>query len=271
MLITTPATSHRELAKLLSPYLTERSVILLNPGRCFGAAEFRRILDLNKAATTAVVAETETILYTCRRQERRRVRLYALKNDVRLSSPSGKNPLVRLPVALGRFFRYEPNYLAVTLNNIGAMLHVAPVLLNIGLIEQPKLEFDYYYEAITPTIAKVIEKLDTERLMVGRLVGASLDSLPEWLGRMYGTRAKGIYAALGENAFYRNIPAPKTLQHRYLWEDIPFGLVALESVACYYHQPTPAITKLIELGELILGCDYRKQGTKYDELLPYLK
>ena len=66
ILITTPANSHAELASLIAKTLKKECLIVLNPGRTFGALEFRNILR-KIPNFKQTIAETQTIIYTCRK------------------------------------------------------------------------------------------------------------------------------------------------------------------------------------------------------------
>ena len=57
-----------------------------------------------------------------------------------------------------KYFSVENNIARTSLANIGMILHCAPVLMNIGWIENGKVAFKYYYDGISQTVAKYIEK-----------------------------------------------------------------------------------------------------------------
>jgi len=67
ILITTPANAHRELAQQIARYIKRETLIVLNPGRTFGALEFQEIYKRYNTKLRQTVAETQTILYTCRK------------------------------------------------------------------------------------------------------------------------------------------------------------------------------------------------------------
>ena len=68
----------------------------------------------------------------------------------------------RMPESLKKYFSVENNIARTSLANIGMILHCAPVLMNIGWIENGKVAFKYYYDGISQTVAKYIEKMDDE-------------------------------------------------------------------------------------------------------------
>jgi len=71
---------------------------------------------------------------------------------------------------------------------------------------------------------------------------------------------------LRSNPNYRSVKAPTTLDHRYLWEDVPMGLVPMSDVAGAVGVETPAIDRLIDEASGILGRDLRRAGRTLDKL-----
>ena len=67
ILITTPASSHKELAELIGKNINKSTVIVLNPGRTLGAVEFKNIYEQYNNKYSQIIAETQTIIYTCRK------------------------------------------------------------------------------------------------------------------------------------------------------------------------------------------------------------
>ena len=84
IMVTTPSSAHKDVAKMLAPYLDETYCVVLNPGRTFGAREFAKILIENGCTRLPLIAETQTIVYTCRRTDRNTVCIYALKKGIPL-------------------------------------------------------------------------------------------------------------------------------------------------------------------------------------------
>lgn len=66
------------------------------------------------------------------------------------------------------------------------------------------------------------------------------------------------------------IDAPKTINHRYLNEDVPNGLVPVESMGAALKVPTPAISLTIDMANAAMVKDYRGIGRKYEDLIVYL-
>lgn len=270
IMVTTPSSAHRDLARILAPYVDETYTIVLNPGRTFGALEFSQVLAENGCKSMPLIAETQTIVYTCRREKGNAVSIYALKNDVLISAIDSKDTqtvIDRLPECIREYFVPAKNYVETSLGNVGMILHCAPVLMNIGWIENDKVDFKYYYEGISYSIAHFLEKLDKERVEVSKAMGYPVESLVEWLKRTYGTTGENLFECLQNNKYYKSIDAPLTIHHRYIDEDVPTGLVPVEAAGVRMGVPTPNISLIIDLANAIMDKDYREIGRKYEIII----
>lgn len=270
ILVTTPSFAHKDIARILAPYMDDTYTVVLNPGRTFGILEFAKALKDNGCRKLPVIAETQSIVYTCRRDERNGVILYAIKDGIKLSVQQGGNAeevINRLPLPIKKNFVPARSFYETSFGNVGMILHCLPVLLNTGWIESKKTHFEYYYDGISETIADILEKLDYERVSIAEEFGCQVETVMQWLQRIYGTSGTNLYQNLQTNKYYAGIDAPQSLNHRYLEEDVPNGLVALESAGKYVGQKTPVTTLIIDLANLVMDTDYRKKGRDYGELI----
>ena len=63
------------------------------------------------------------------------------------------------------------NVLQTGLNNMGAIFHPALTLLNAGWIEATHGDYQFYIDGVTPSVARVLEVLDRERVTVAASLG----------------------------------------------------------------------------------------------------
>jgi len=56
------------------------------------------------------------------------------------------------------------------------------------------------------------------------------------------------------------------LQHRFLLEDIPYGMVPLESLGVVVGIPTPTTSAIIELANILAGRDFRVEARDLNNL-----
>lgn len=268
IMVTVPAFAHKDVARMLAGIVGDNTKIILNPGRTFGALEFKRELKAAGCKTNPKIAETQTIVYTCRRDEKNKVEIYALKNDVDIAALRYEDLadiIEAIPKCIRGHFTARKSVVNTSIGNVGMVLHCAPVLMNIGWIESKVAEFKYYYDGISKSIAKFLEKLDKERVMVAETLGYEVESVKEWLEVAYHVEGESMYECIRNNLSYRNIDAPKTINHRYLEEDIPYGLVPLECTAKILNVQTPYVSLIIDLASAVRDKDYRAIGRRIAE------
>lgn len=262
VMVVTPATAHRDLAAAMAPYLADGQIVLLNPGRTGGALEFRKVFLDSGSKAHPVICEAQTFVYASRAISRYEGHIYRIKNGVALASlPSYWTPevLAVLEAAYPQF-KAGGSVLATSLENIGAVFHPALTILNAGWIEETRGDFEYYLQGITPSVAKILERVDAERLAVARALGASSMSAREWLYLSYDSPGRDIYEAIHNTDAYRGIKAPPGINHRYIFEDVPMSLVPLSAIGAMVGIATPTIDMVVDLGSLLLGKDFRAEG-----------
>jgi opine dehydrogenase len=268
VMVTTPSTAHRDLGNLMAPHLADGQVVVLNPGRTGGALEFRKALLDAGLRADPVIAEAQTFIYAARALSRQKGLIFRIKNGV----PLAALPSYWTPAALGVLEAAFPqfiagsNVLATSMENIGAIFHPALTILNAGWIEATGGDFDYYIQGITPSVAKMLQRLDDERLAVARALGVRTVSAREWLYLTYDSPGASLYEAIRGTSSYVGIKAPSSIDHRYVSEDVPMSLVPIASIGAMLGVPTPAIDMIVELGSILHGRDYRAEGRTVERL-----
>jgi opine dehydrogenase len=268
VMVVTPATAHRELAALMAPHAVDGQIIVLNPGRTGGALEFRKVFRDGRAAGRPILCEAQTFIYASRAVSRYEAHIFRIKNGVALASlPSYWTGEV-LGVIEQAYPEFKPggNVLSTSLENIGAVFHPALTILNAGWIEETGGDFEYYLQGITPSVARMLERIDAERLAVARALGASSVSAREWLYLSYDSPGRDIYEAIHNTEAYRGIKAPPTVNHRYVFEDLPMSLVPLASIGGMLGIATPTIDMIVEAGSILLDRDFRALGRTVERL-----
>ncbi|MCG1010995.1 NAD/NADP octopine/nopaline dehydrogenase family protein [Tepidanaerobacter sp. GT38] len=267
IMVTTPATSHYELARLMAPHLEEGQIIVLNPGRTGGALEVYETLRSSGCKKNIVVAEAQTFIYACRATGPRSAKIFSVKHEVALAAIPAifTHKVIRL--LSGAYPQFTPamNVMETSLNNFGAIFHPAPTLLNSGHIERGET-FEYYLEGITPSIGQMLERLDSERMKVATALGVKAVSARQWLEDSYGAKGNSIYEAIQNNPGYRGLTAPKGLDTRYIYEDVPCSLVPISSIASSLGIETPSIDTIIRLANIMTGRNFFEEGRTVEKL-----
>jgi opine dehydrogenase len=153
-----------------------------------------------------------------------------------------------------------------SIGNVGMVLHCAPLLLNTGWTESEKNIYKYYYDGITPTIGKLIEKIDDERVAVSDALGDKVESTKDWFIRTYHVSGNNLFECIQNNEAYKTIDAPGSLKHRYIFEDVPCGLVPLEAIGLKLGLDMSCTTLIIDLASKLLNVDFRATGRNLGDL-----
>jgi opine dehydrogenase len=143
---------------------------------------------------------------------------------------------------------------------------VPATLLNIGRIESTSGSYPFWLEGMTRTPGRLAERLDAERLQVAAALGASVETFSAWLTRMYGVTGTDVASQIRANGAYAGVRGPQSLDHRFITEDVPMGLVPMAELGRGLGVATPAMDTLISLAGLLVGADYRREGRTPERL-----
>jgi opine dehydrogenase len=139
------------------------------------------------------------------------------------------------------------------LGNVGAILHPVITLLSAERITRGE-SFDFYTEGVTRRVAEMLATADAERLAIARAYRVATPSLQAWIATTYGHHAQTVLESVGGNPAYVGIKAPATLEHRYLLEDVPTGLIPLIALGKAAGLALPTLSALAERARVALGC-----------------
>jgi opine dehydrogenase len=268
IMIVVPALAHADIATACAPYLEDGQIVVLNPGRTGGAFEFRQVLNQADCASDVIVAEAETLLFASRTTGPAEARIFRRKNSVPLAAlPATRNSEV-LDIVTEVFpqFVAAPNVLHTSLNNMGAVFHPVLTLLNAGWIERTQGDFQFYVDGVTPSTGRVLEVVDRERVTVAAALGIRAQTACEWLATAYSATGENIDQAMHDNPGYQGIQAPRSLRHRYLFEDIPFSLVPIVELGKRFGVNVSTIDSMIQLACIIHGTDYYHRGRTLERM-----
>jgi opine dehydrogenase len=268
IMLVVPSSAHADIARITAPHLRDGQIVVLNPGRTGGAIEFVKGLCDHSCRADVIVAETETFIYASRSDGPAQARIFRIKEAVPLAAlPATRTPMVleALAPAYPQFID-GVNVLQTGLNNMGAIFHPALTLLNAGRIECSGGEFQFYIDGVTPSVARVLEVLDRERVTVAAAVGIRARTAPEWLQMAYNASGANLYEAIHNQLGYYGIMAPTTLNHRYFTEEIPMSLVPIAALGQRFGVSVRGMDSIICLASIIHQTDYRRRGRTLEKL-----
>jgi opine dehydrogenase len=267
ILVVTPASAHKDIAQKIAPFLTKDQIILLNPGRTFGAIEFSQTIKEEIGFFPVFIAETQTLLFTSRQLKKNRVQILKIKDFVQFSAYPEKHTFFIYDTLHETFPQLVPadDYLEMTLKNIGMLLHPTLSVLNSGMMDIGK-EFKFYSEGATKRTCEVLERIQMEVNQIMRVLNLKQINFCKWAKESYRVRGNCIYDTVQEIMAYKDISAPKRLITRYFTEDVPTGLVTISSLAEFLGINTPIIDSIINLSSILCGMDFKSIGRTINKL-----
>jgi len=268
VMIVTPANAHKEIAYKIAPYLDDNQIVVLNPGRTGGALEVSNTIKYNNGPFKPKIVETQSLLFVSRSPEPSEVKISGIKKRVPVAAfPALYNEgVIPLLQTLNQAFWETDTVMNTSFDNIGAILHPAPLLLNTARCEAPNVTYRHYMDGITPTVASFLEKMDEERINVANTYGITAISLKNWLNLVYKSEGATLYETIQNTIEYNDVLAPSTLNVRYIFEDVPTGLVPISSLGTAVGTPTPSIDTIINLANYMMKTDYRNTGRTIESM-----
>ena len=268
IMVVLPSSAHAAIAKASAEYLRDGHIVILHPGRTCGALEFSKVLRDNDCEADVTIAEAETFIYASRSDGPAQARIFRVKEAV----PLAALPATRTQKVLDAIKDAYPQFidgvdvLHTGLNNMGAIFHPALALLNTGWIETTRGNYQFYIDGVSPSVARMLEVLDRERVTVASALGLRARTALEWLKLAYDTTGKDLHEAIHNQPGYYGINAPSTLNHRYLFEDVPMSLVPIASLGVRYGVSVRGMKSIIRIANIIHSTDYWRRGRTVESL-----
>ena len=270
VMVVAPTSAHQSLAATLAPHLKREQILFATPGHL--ALAVPSVLRRHGIAQP-VTCETTTLPYASRVVGPATVRVALEAKRLRFAVfPAKKTAELAARVAqVYPAIAPLDNVLEAVFLYMNAIHHPPATICNAGRIEWTRGEYCHYYEGITPSVGQMIDRLDEERRAVAGVLGVKTEPFVEYFYRLgYTTEAArdsgSAYVAFHQSEPDRWIKAPPSLQHRYMDEDLPYGLVPLASLGRLAGVATPTMDALIHLGSVLRGVDYRADGLTLERM-----
>jgi opine dehydrogenase len=265
VLMVVPAFAQKPFAEACVPYLEDGQIIVLTPGNFGGAIEFSNILSKKGKGQKVAIAEMECMIYSGFKSSPTVAWVSGYKKGLRVAAYPAKDTdkVMRKLLMIYPDLRTAKNVLETGLRNLNTVVH-APILIhNAGWIERTKGNFLFYWDGCTPGVAHSAEAVDRERLTLGRKLGLELtptmEVALEWYSHQ-GAKGDSLHEVLSTNPAYVKDTAPPMLHHRFLLEDIPYGMVPMESLGKVTGVPTPVTSAIITLASELTRIDLRSNA-----------
>lgn len=270
VIVMAPAQAHENIAELMAPHLRKDQLVFAAPGHTLTLIP-NTLRRLGHAQPLS--CGTSTLPYICRKLTPTKVKVSRKSARLIFSAFPARNTeefaerlkplfpsLFPVPTVLDALFRYT-----------NAIHHPPALLCNVGRVEWTEGDYCHYYEGITPSVGKMIDSLDRERLATAAAFGCKVDKLSDYFFGMGYTNEAGRDGGTAYDVFHNSEPnrwikAPQTIDHRFFNEDIPFGLVPFSELAKVAGMPCESIDAVITLATVLTGKPYRQFGLNRERM-----
>lgn len=273
IMLVVPSAAHRYYARQLAPLLNGSQPIFVNPGHTGGGLHF--LHELREAGYRGMVplCETITLTYVTRMEGPAVVGIYSYNKRLRFAALPAKRTADLCTLVKPLYPEIEPasSVLETALSNMNAVFHPPGMIMNAGWIQHTGGNFLFYKEGITDAVGRVTAAIDTERMAIAAGLKVPAVSFLDifcsaGLTTVAARDSGDISRACKESEPNKTIRSPPSLDHRYVHEDVGFGLVPFSELGRVAGVQTPTIDAVIQLASQAVGIDYRRDGLTLERL-----
>ncbi|HEX3801941.1 MAG TPA: NAD/NADP octopine/nopaline dehydrogenase family protein [Solirubrobacteraceae bacterium] len=271
VLLCVPASALEYFVPALVTMLRADQMVVLNPGH-LGTLYFRHAASRHRA-DELLLCETATPTHVGRMQAPASVAISHVSVDVAFAAlPATRTDELQARIS-GLFpsIVQASSILETGLRNLNAVEHPAQALLNAGRLEHTRGDFLVYRDGTTPSVARVIEKVDRERMELAAALGVEIRSFVDYLESDGHTSAADaatgrVFEAMGHRRANSQIKQPPSFDHPYLHEDVGWGIAPWIQLAREFGVPVPTMEALARTAGMVNGVDYIKDGLTLERL-----
>jgi opine dehydrogenase len=272
IIVVTGGNAQETVARSLAPLLRGGQIILLIQGNTGGSLVVRRALTDAGCRAEVEIAEMDNYPFSNWRLSPTRIRPIVKKRWLQIASFPGCRIASVFP-RLAPLFPHAvaaPSVIHTGFTNANAMLHVANCVGNAGKIDRGEA-YKFYAEGVTPSVARLYQAINAERVAVAAALGAEVPTLEDWFERTYSVRGRDLVETCqllttNSDGPYQATGTPKSFEHKYITEDVPVGLIPMSALGAASGVPTPAIDALITLVRAMTGRDFAAQARTLERM-----
>ncbi len=266
-----------EYARLAAPHLEEGQVIIYlgKGGASLTWAKVLREMGIDKKI---YLADANTLPYGTSRKGDWQVRLENRTQNLIIATFPGRDvDYVKtvaekvFPAKNGYTIRAGRNPIDSILVDYNAITHTPPMICNAARLEMGEEDFHLFgKKETTPGVVRLIERIDRERMAIGKKIGLEQHPLEEEIFLVKWNPNQEDYVLPLYDAIHTPYlevcEGPFTLETRHLTEDIPYGLVTFSSLGKLLGVPTPVSDAVITIAEGLLDRDFREIGRTVESM-----
>lgn len=255
---------HERIIKEMSPFLKDGQAILIEPGYLSTTYFLKYCSSKN---LTIIEAQSSPI--DCRITSPGKVSvLYRnVQNPVGVFPLASKKYAINILSQLNFNFIFLDSVIEAALHNPNLIVHTVGAIFSIPRIEYTKGEYWMYREVFTPHIWNIVQSLDKEKMNILEKLGFERLSYVEACKiRNSEDKTRDATEVFFDYARNHSPKGPNIPDSRYITEDVPEGLVLLESLGEILDVQTPTCSSLINISSVALKKEFRSIGRSIERV-----
>lgn len=266
VLIAMPVNAHRMAIDALTPALKPATPVIISSHSSFAALYLSRALA--GAGKSCPIIAWGTTLLTGRKKTGTTVTVNTVRQKIDMAtvplSAMDEGHALCTDIFGDRFVRRD-GLMAIALSNLNPQNHLGIALMNLTRME--KGESWGQGENVTPAVGRFIEALDAERLAIAGKFGLAVKTVREHFSLSFHVPLASVSEMNQEmHRQGRGGQGPSTIESRYIFEDVPFGLTATSALGRMVGAPAV----LHEAGTAIFSAACGRDLEADNDLLPAL-
>ncbi len=267
LILALPGYGHKAVFDALAPHIGAHHHVIISSHASLGAVYLAQLLAAR--GLSVPITAWGTTICTGRRQSGTEVKVNTIRSRVDLCTvpeDRSEEALALCQALFGDRFQPRAGLLAISLSNLNPQNHMGIALGNITRMERG--ETWSQGQNVTPTVGRLLEELDLERLEIAKALGLEVKTIFEHFHLSFHVPVASISEMNQQmHAQGNGGTGPATADSRYVTEDVPYGLVLTAALG----RLTGCPAKLHEAGTRIFSAMYGRDFEAENEILKALE
>ncbi len=266
VMVVVPAFGQEPYMQALIEHGEKGQIVVFNPGK-FGTLVFAKMLREAGRSDDFIIGETTSFIFAAKTRGLGHVNIKAAKEELPFAALPAKRTAEALWVLTDLYPQLSPSMgvLQTSIDAPGLIIHPISTLMNMSRIEQMGPYRNSHYD-ITPSVGRIMEAVDQERMEVARLLCRETFSFMDTMQVLYKVKGESAYDMMYQVSAHNVQMAPDSLNHRYVTEDIPYGLATIAAIGRQIGVPVPRIEAMVNVACMANGVDYWSSGRTVEKM-----
>lgn len=261
LIVSTWANAHSEVFRsIASSVSTQRCPAILVLNGNWGA--YQAALIVKQYGKYGNIAESAGMPYVSRYEQLSdylKVTICGIKKTITIAQQNADDP--ELDEFLASMFDevdHERSVLATSLSAPNPVIHAPLCLLNMARI-QGQEHFHILVDGFSEETERMVLQLDGEREAIAKHLHVAYMPILAQLNGFWNVHHPTLRAFFRSESLYTQLEGPTSIYHRFIQEDVPYGIAPLIDLGKAIDVPTPVSAALLEL--------YRSYLQPYERLV----